>query len=411
MSDPMFHARIALRITVVTLVCAACLEAAAQEKTKSPLKQLSSTQKTDARNAVLGEGKTYDTAIAKVREAPPLAKSAVEDFLKKFVFPLPAQKSGLKKRTVKIAAGEREFMLHIPKGYTPAKPLPLIISLHGAGGNGSGEFDWMWAGETKKWTGFVACPSGQPPGAQWFPEQEEFIFALLKDVMTNFNVDTNRVYIHGFSNGGNGAWYYAVNFPWFFGAACPRGGANPCSDGIENLLNIGVYAIHGEKDTVIPCSRDAENAAKLKELGYDVVYVEFPGGGHEPFQKETPKVIEYFNKHPRNPWPKKINYARREAKPVRAYWVEVTKASGQFQVKAEVQEGNKISIETSGTDEIRLHLSDALVDLDKPVTVTLNGSETHNAVVPRTLEAIVTDLRETRDLNAAASAWLVLEVK
>jgi predicted peptidase len=37
--------------------------------------------------------------------------------------------------------------------------------------------------------------------------------------MTNFNVDTNRVYVHRFSNGGNGAWHYAVNFSWLFGAA------------------------------------------------------------------------------------------------------------------------------------------------------------------------------------------------
>lgn len=158
-------------------------------------------------------------------------------------------------------------------------------------------------------------------------------------------------------------------------------------------------------------ARSEEPRTPLKELGYDVVYVEIPGGPHEPFQKETPKVIEYFNKHVRNPWPKKFVYSIREAKPVRAYWVEVVKASGSVDLKAEVQEGNRISITCSGAEEIELRLCDDLADLDKPVTVALNGAEVHNAVVPRTLEAIVLDFRQGRDQNAAGCARLKMNPK
>jgi hypothetical protein len=136
--------------------------------------------------------------------------------------------------------------------------------------------------------------------------------------------------------------------------------------------------------------------------------VEIPGGSHEPFQKETPKVLEYFQKHVRNPWVKKFVYASPDSRSVRAYWVEVTKASGTHRIEAEVLDGNRVSVRSRGADELVLHLSDALLDLDKPVIVSWNDSEAHNALVPRTLEAIVLDLRDDRDPGRACCARLRL---
>lgn len=377
---------------------------------QDPLKQLSSTQKSDARMAVLGEGKAAEAAFAKVRSVGPLSKQAAEDFARKFVFPVAPQKAGVRKRTIKLGSAERDYTLRVPATYHPARPVPLILSLHGAGGNGEGEYSWMWAAEAERWPGLIACPSGQPPGGQWFPEQEEFLLAVYRDLQSSFNIDANRVYLGGFSNGGNGTWFHAQNHPWLFAAACPRGGGNPTGQ-LENLLHLGVYIIHGEKDATIPCDGDRRDAARLKELKYDVVYVEVPDGGHEPFHKETPKVLEFFTKHVRNPWVKKVKFSGRREGPDRIYWVEVTKPSGTARVSAEVTEGNRIALEVGGASEICLHLSDALVDLDKPVVVTLNGAEVHSGPVPRTLEAIVTDLRATRDPSASSSARLVLEVK
>lgn len=375
-----------------------------------PVKSLTSSQVALARVAILADGKKHDDAMAKIREVGPLTGEAVEKFLKRFVLPLPAHKAGLDKRTIATAVGEGAYVLSVPGGYTPARSWPLIISLHGAGGNGDGEYSWMWTSEGKRWGGFIACPSGQPPGAQWFPEQEGFVLGLLRDVVENFNIDRNRVYVHGFSNGGNGAWHYGQSFPWLFGAACPRGGGNPDPGRLENLLHVGVYVVHGENDPVIRSDGDRSCAKKLEELGYDAVYVEIPGGGHEPFHQETPKVVEYFRKHERDPWPKTITYQNRDGKPARVYWVDVTKPTGAFRVEAKVEEGNRIALAIRGAGEVVVHLSDALVNLDDPVTVTLNGTEAHGGPVTRSFEALVLDLRSHRDPPAAGCAALTLAV-
>lgn len=378
---------------------------------KEPLKQLSSQQKNDAQKAVTCDDKSFEKLIENIRKVGPLSKNAVDDFLKNFTYPYQQQRKGITKKTVKTEKGERTYALFVPDTYVQTKPSPLIISLHGAGGNGDGEYQWIWASYSKKWNGFIACPSGEPPGAQWFPEQEEFILNIYRDMLRNFNVDTNRVYIHGFSNGGNGAWYYGVSFPWLFGAACPRSGGCSVSQNLKNLLNIGTYVIHGSSDTVIGSSHDKETTNKLKELGYDVVYVEIPNGKHEPFHNETPKVIEYFNKHPRNPWPKKIIYNSNNTLSQKVYWIEVTQTSGSFSVEAEINEENKIVITSQGVDGINLHLSDVLVNMDKPVVVLLNDDEVHNQIVSRSLETIVMDLRQYWDIKSASSAYLKLTVK
>jgi hypothetical protein len=395
---------------LAALIAVICSEAWAQDA-KAPLKQLTSGQKSSARDAIVGEGKVQEAGLAKVREVGPLSKAAVEDFLKKFAFPFAAQKPGVGKRDLSFKGATRDYTLYVPKTYNPAKAVPLIISLHGAGGTGDGDFKWIWSSDSQNWNGLIACPSGQPAGEQWF-KQEEFVFAVLADIRSKFNVDTNCVYITGFSNGGNGAWHFATVYPGLFAAACPRGGGNRWPfEMLGNLRDLGIYLIHGENDTTIPSKDDAENAAKLKEMGFDIVYAQVAGGKHDPYVRENPKVIEYFNKHKRNPWVKKITFVALEGPPTNVYWITVAKPSGELRVEADVQEGNKIAVTVSGTPEVCLHLSDALVDLDKPVVVTLNGTEVHNGPVERKLETLVTDLREWRDVNSAGCVKLAFEVK
>ena len=51
-----------------------------------------------------------------------------------------ALKPGWHKAAVRVAAGERtaevEFVLRVPKGYSPAKSYPLVLAAHGQGGSG-----------------------------------------------------------------------------------------------------------------------------------------------------------------------------------------------------------------------------------------------------------------------------------
>ena len=70
-----------------------------------------------------------------------------------------------------------------------------------------------------------------------------------------------------------------------------------------------------------------------------------------------------------------------------------------------------IDIAEGGPTKLTLRLSDALLDLDKQVTVTVNGKRAFQGTVKRTLGPIWHSLRERGDPRAAASATLDLELK
>jgi predicted esterase len=375
----------------------------------SPAEEPLSRVTADTKKAVVKAVSGSEKALAKIRKTGPLAKKAAGDVEAKTLgkWRFRGKVSGQERIEIEVGGRKQHYVLSAPKGYSSKKSWPLILSRHGAGGNGPMELSFQWSSVRSKWRGFIAAPSGNPPGAQWFPEQEPFVLAVLKDAMTRANIDANRIYVNGFSNGGNGAWYYGEYHPGIFAAICTRGGGNPMPAMVRNLKHVPTYIVHGENDTVIRVDSDRRDAAALEQLGYEVVYTEVAGGGHKPFNEENPKILEFFRMHPRDPWPKTLTfYPRPDRKRMRILWLEIPEGVGTSPVEAAVREGN--TIEISGASRVVLWLSDGLVDLDREVIVKLNGSEAFRGRVERRLETLVTDLQERFDRQAPA--WGRVEV-
>ncbi|MBI5669638.1 MAG: alpha/beta fold hydrolase [Chloroflexi bacterium] len=161
---------------------------------------------------------------------------------------------------------ERSYRVYVPEGYSAAgDPLPLVIVMHGAGGNGA----WM-----QKFTEFdkqadahgfvVAYPDGingiwndgRVGDPRVPPDLDDvgFIAAMINDLATRLNIDTARVYATGYSMGGMMAFRLgcelqdkiaavssvASTFPGYLAANC------------ENVAPMPVLIIQGTADTVIP---------------------------------------------------------------------------------------------------------------------------------------------------------------
>lgn len=114
---------------------------------------------------------------------------------------------------VLVSSGiEREYLLHVPKSYDPARPTPLVISLHGGA---------MWPAaqrETSRWNAvadahglIVVYPAGWGSGRMRFWRMESgpggraevrFISDLIDALQARYNIDPRRVYADGLSNGG-----------------------------------------------------------------------------------------------------------------------------------------------------------------------------------------------------------------
>ncbi|MGK0518705.1 MAG: hypothetical protein ACJAUC_001398, partial [Planctomycetota bacterium] len=76
-------------------------------------------------------------------------------------------------------------------------------------------------------------------------------------------------------------------------------------------------------------------------------------------------------------------------------------------IRAEVV-GQTISLQTERVDQVRLRLSDKLLDLDKEITVSRNGEQVFQGKVMRTVQALYESLNERMDPTSVASAHLMI---
>ncbi|HEY2056018.1 MAG TPA: hypothetical protein VGH14_18945 [Solirubrobacterales bacterium] len=108
-----------------------------------------------------------------------------------------------------VTSGPVPYWAFVPDSYDAGNqtPAPLLIWLHGCGGESSGD---IWVvdpgaeGEPQDW---LTIAVGGREGECWTPSVDEAkVLAALADVETHFNVDRRRVILGGYSSGGDLAY-------------------------------------------------------------------------------------------------------------------------------------------------------------------------------------------------------------
>lgn len=212
-----------------------------------------------------------------------------------------------KKLTYKDQSGNTmNYRLFEPKTEKDKK-YPLVLFLHGSGERGSdnemhmlgneGALVWADPEQREKNPAYVLAP--QAPAADeltmYWTEEPNYttMFNLLNETIEKYNIDENRIYVVGMSNGGIGTWNIIEKNPDLFAAAVPicgigdingldlESGYTPIKDysAYKNIKDMPIWIFHAEDDPLadVRYSRDAEKA--IKELGgTSVKYTEYPEG-------------------------------------------------------------------------------------------------------------------------------------
>ena len=196
-----------------------------------------------------------------------------------------------------------DYLVHLPEGYlTSERSFPLMLFLHGAGESGSDLTKVKVHGppkivETKKDFPFILI-SPQSPGRGWNPDT---LNALLDQVMRDYRVDKDRVYLTGLSMGGYGTWTLAAAHPERFAAIAPICGGGNVADA-EKLAKLPIWVFHGAKDPVVPLQRSTEMVEAIKAAGGDVKFTVYPEAVHDSWTEtyNNPELYEWFLKHKKN---------------------------------------------------------------------------------------------------------------
>jgi polyhydroxybutyrate depolymerase len=120
--------------------------------------------------------------------------------------------------TLVSSGQQREYLLYVPSSYDPARPTPLVISLHGAALWPAAQMEISgWNGVADEHGFIVVYPSGttlRGGGTGVLPKvwrlrpdaaaaaNLTFISDLIDELKAAYNIDTSRVYANGLSNGG-----------------------------------------------------------------------------------------------------------------------------------------------------------------------------------------------------------------
>jgi len=152
----------------------------------------------------------------------------------------------------------REYLLYVPRSYDRARPTPLVISTHGAGGwpvqqrNLSG---WNRLAESQRF--IVVYPSGAEGSGPrvWHegPADVKFISDLIDELEADYNIDPARIYANGLSNGGEMAFVLSCKLSDRIAAVGLVGAAHMlpwswCTD----QRPVPMIAFHGTADPMAP---------------------------------------------------------------------------------------------------------------------------------------------------------------
>ncbi len=308
-----------------------------------------------------------------------------------------------------IAANDdtaQPYYVYVPEDYTPERKWPLIVFLHGYVPYTTITEPWVLYEEHER----IAAESGAVLLTPYGRRNTDFqgagevdVLASIEETQRFYSIDADRVYLCGPSMGGYGTWTIALRYPGRFAACAPMCGQTdmfvwwpwphltaprfkqflgewdnpidlaPNGQGQQFLLQ------HGEFDRLIPIEQSHMMCWEMERLGTPIEYFEHEAADHfiyqhEPaFQKAFPWLVE----HTLDRWPKHVRLKSYTYRYDTAFWLQVLEYQrwGEpGEVEARV-EGNRISLSGRNVAELRLSLSDKLVDLAQPVSVLYDGRE------------------------------------
>lgn len=295
----------------------------------------------------------------------------------------------------------------------------LWISMHGGGGTTAEVNDQQWRNQITLYQpeeGIYIAPRA-PTNAwnMWHEGHIDPLFdRLIADMVATRGVDPDKVYLMGYSAGGDGVWQLAPRMADRFAAASMMAG-HPGDTSLLSLRDLPFAIFMGGEDAAY--DRNKLAAQKSEELdalqkadpkGYEHISRIYPGLPHWMNLKDA-ESVPWMAKHIRNPWPHKIVWVQDDVTHDQFYWLEIPSGSAKAgrKITATVQ-GNEISLDGDVPPGITLHLSDALVNLDTAVTVKVNGSQKFQGIVKRTESAILAALKSRPDPALCPVASLTL---
>lgn len=329
-------------------------------------------------------------------------------------------KEALENETFKRGRLQMKFKA-ITYGEKPADGRSLYISMHGGGATHKRVNDQQWDNQIRLYKPeegvYVAPRAPWDDWNMWFkPGMDEFFEMLIQAAVATMDVNPDKVYLMGYSAGGDGAWRMAPRMADRWAAASMMAG-HPGEASQVSLRNMPFMIWMGENDSAYDRNKLAvKHGAIMDSLqqadteGYIHETHIIKGKGHW-MDRVDAAAVPWMAQYKRNPYPNKIVWRQEEVTRPAFYWLSVPEKECRHKamVVAEIDK-NVIEISESDYSRLTIYLNDEMVDLNKPVVVNYKGKKVFKGKLPRTVGNMARTLAERGDLRYMFPAMVEVEL-
>lgn len=298
----------------------------------------------------------------------------------------------------------------------------LYISMHGGGGAPPQVNDQQWENQKRLYEpeeGIYVAP--RAPGDTWDLWHQGHIDpcfdALIAQMIVFENVDPNRVYLMGYSAGGDGVYQLAPRMADRFAAASMMAG-HPNESSPLGLRNLPFAIYCGGKDTAY--GRNEVCAAWGKQLdelqtkdadGYPHRTTIYPDKGHWMDRLDA-EAVPWMATLERRTRPDRIIWNQDDVIGTRFYWLSMAREAGEGRPVVDVKHnGNQFEINKASKElELSVRLDDSMVDFDKPIVVKQGDQTLFAGIVERTIATLAKTLAERGDPTGIYAAEIHVKV-
>ncbi|MDF1836902.1 MAG: hypothetical protein P1V35_03455 [Planctomycetota bacterium] len=301
-----------------------------------------------------------------------------------------------------------DFAFRLPRNFEGKGEMhPLILTLPAAGKKPAEHLRSAWTHQEVLSAAILVCPSMPADTKAWDqtmvggqPGGLSHLFTVLRLATERFPVDPNRVFVVARGAGVPAAFAAGKYSPHQFAGIVGIAGG-PKSVGPENFKSLPSVIFGGGADAT-------EFHEKSQTMGYKLSSLEVGGGEGAAWK--------WMQAQERIPHPEKLAVFTGEAvifnpSSNRVNWLRVAPIETGAFANAEVNRAeNSLKIDSTGISHATLYLSDALVDLDRPIKVIANGVTTHHTA-RRSVRSMLGFLAEgTSDPGCVYTGQIVVDV-
>jgi len=293
-------------------------------------------------------------------------------------------------------------------GEKPADGRSLYISLHGGGGAPPELNDSQWRNQWRLYTpdeGVYLCP--RPPFNTWDlhfrPECDRLYEEVIHMMVAFLDVNPDKVYVMGYSAGGDGVWRLAPRMADHWAAASMMAG-HPGDVSLLNLRNLPFMVWCGEQDAAYNRNNECKTRIiQLDSLHHDDLdgYIHeghiVAGKGHWMDRTDT-LAIEWMAQHRRNPYPDRVIWQQADVPKQHFYFLSCP--------AEEMQKGKTVRIHRNGNDffidkcdysSITIGLDPQHINLHKHINIFYQGKRIFHAKAKPSINTMQHTLNQRQD--------------